>query len=89
MVLISPVHHVLMYVLCCILVCLTGALCTGKHCLLTSTLLCISVVGAGMLTFWLSRGRGGSGLGQTNGSTLYALVSTGKESHHRLKWLCC
>jgi hypothetical protein len=33
---------------------------------------------AGMLTFWLSRGRGGLGLGQSNGSTFYALLSTGE-----------
>lgn len=30
----------------------------------------------GMLTFWLSRGRGGLGLSQSNGSTFYTLLST-------------
>jgi hypothetical protein len=33
---------------------------------------------AGTLAFWLSRGRGGFGLGQATSSTFYALLSTGE-----------
>lgn len=44
---------------------------------------------AGMLTFWLSRGRGGLGLGQSNGTTFYALLSTGEPTPRLLLAAVC
>jgi hypothetical protein len=43
---------------------------------------------AGVLTFWLSRGRGTLGVGATLGSTLYALLSTGEPHLHHMPPSC-
>lgn len=40
--------------------------------------LCCNAVAAGILTFWLSRGRGTLDVGSADSSTLYALLSTGE-----------
>jgi hypothetical protein len=64
-------------------------------------MVCLCTVPAGMLTFWLSRGRGTMGAGQTTGSTFYALLSTGEHSCSPTQlsnmmvvpdntcWMCC